>query len=183
MWYENTGSILSGGWTARNIAPSFDQVAVAKSSDINHDGRIDIILSPSEAVGRVRWFECPQDPKTQPWNEHILGDQMNSIHGLGIADFDGDGDADIAASEFRGSQRLIIFKNDNYSGTKWSSQILGTQALHNIVVEDFDSDGDYDIFGSYCWNTPPAYLWINGSHGRQKYKFFLVPIYQLLLKK
>jgi len=88
---------------------------------------------------------------------------MNSTHGLWIGDFDSDERIDIAASEFRGDGRLMVFYNIEGSGSSWTNKVLGTRSLHNIVVGDCDADGDLDIFGTACWKNPPAYLYINES--------------------
>ena len=170
-WYENPGTNQS--WPLRQFA-SFEAVSVVKTGDINGDGRIDVVISASESTDELVWYEAPSDPKTQTWTKHQIAKSLSRTHGLALADYDKDGDMDVAASEFDGENRLIIFQNANGIGTSWASQLLGTQGLHNIQTADIGNDGDYDIFGVYCWGTPPIYLWINASPSHPpEFKSFL----------
>ena len=160
-WYENDTLIVGGAWERHAYAASFDAVAVVRCGDINGDGRTDVVLSASESSHRVSWFESPPDPGGTLWTENTVIDDMVRTHGLVVADYDNDGDNDIAASEFDGDGRLMLFHNLNGLGTSWYHQVLGSQSLHNIQTADVGSDGDWDIFGAYCWGSPAAYLWEN----------------------
>ncbi len=160
QWYENPGDMIERTWEEHSINPSFNPVSVVRTGDINGDGRPDIVLSASEHTDAIIWMECPIDG-TGSWIKHVVFAGMNSTHGLWIGDFDGDERIDIAASEFRGDGRLMVYYNIDGSGSSWTSKVLGTRSLHNIVVGDCDADGDPDIFGVACWGNPPAYLYKN----------------------
>jgi hypothetical protein len=164
-WFCNPHSI-SATWNSYAIAPSFTMDAVVKVGDVNKDGRIDVVLSGSESDYRLSWFECPSNPLSGSWTEHVISNSLSSVHGVCVADFNSDGTLDIAASEFRGAGRLLVFQN-NGNGSSFSQQELpGRYSLHNIQCGDIEGDGDVDIIGSYCWGVVPVYVYFNGAnHG------------------
>ena len=130
--------------------------------DINGDGRPDVILSPSESAGKISWFEMPTDPLNDTWIEHIILPAVSYVHRVRVADFDNDGNLDVAFAEMDQSKtnRIGVVYNDG-AGMSWTLQILGTTAGHNIAVGDIDNDGDVDILNAN-WRHGNLELWRNG---------------------
>ena len=68
---------------------------VCRYSDINQDGRLDIILTPAERAGqhyRISWFEAPNDLTVDSWSEHVIDHHVEAVqHFVGAADMDLDG--------------------------------------------------------------------------------------------
>jgi FG-GAP-like repeat len=111
--------------------------------DLNGDGRPDV-LTPDG------WYEAPPVPATSPWLFHPV-----NLHGNGptgpqpaaqmcVADFDGDGDADIATSS-----------PHSYGVWWWEQTAPGTftehlidasfSQSHALVVADINGDGLPDL--------------------------------------
>jgi hypothetical protein len=158
QWYENSG--ITGPWTTHSVNPSFDPVSVIKAGDLNKDGRSDLLLSASENTGPLVWMECPPGGQGT-WTAHTIATELTSTHGIGIGDFDQDGDEDVVASEFSESGQLVYYNNVDGLGTQWKPKTLGTQRLHNIQVGDVENDGDIDILGAYCWGSVPVLVYFN----------------------
>jgi hypothetical protein len=180
LWYENPGSLLDDTWTPHQFG-QWHRSASVEVADINGDERPDVVLTPSELKGnwyRISWFEAPADPKQSDWVERVLVDRVECvIHGLAVADFNGDGDPDIAISEMhqgKDPDEVIIFVNSGH-GSSWSRQVLSAKGSHCIQAGDIGADGDVDLVGAN-WSGPyqPVELWENqsghgtpGSHARE----------------
>jgi fibronectin type 3 domain-containing protein len=167
-WYENDGDILNGSWTEYIFTNNWvNSETINYMGDINGDGLQDIVLTPSEPAGgsyKIAWYEAPIDPKTPGWTEHIVDSPVETVvHGLGVADMDGDGDADIVTSEMHqggGPDEVNVYHNDDGIGTVWVKQVVDTAGSHNIRVTDIGNDGDMDIYG-VNWDGSNLRLWEN----------------------
>ncbi len=107
-------------------------------TDINRDGRLDIVLTENEIPGgRVAWFEAPEDPRQANWRPHILpqsdGESRGPYHSLQLADFDLDGDLDIFSGEMEHlaepPHRWLIWENVNGDGSKFIERTILADAL------------------------------------------------------
>ncbi|MCW5978650.1 MAG: VCBS repeat-containing protein [Bryobacteraceae bacterium] len=153
-WFENPGRILDAEWTRHEYGPDWAHPhAFIASGDINGDGRLDIVASPSELAGqryRISWFEAPADPKSR-WMERVVQDDVEAVHHfIGVADFDGDGSADIATAEMHQGEdpdEVRIYFNRG-KGARWSPLVLATTGSHSMRIVDVDGDGDKDLFGA-----------------------------------
>ncbi len=169
IWYENDGDVTKGDWNAHCFC-QWHPNATVQVSDINADGRPDVILSPSELKGsfyKMSWFEAPDDPKAPNWSEHVITNNVECvIHGLVTADINGDKMADVVASEMHQGadpDEVTVYIN-RQNGTSWARQVISTKGSHYIQVADIGSDGDLDIIGAN-WSGPyqPIELWRNKS--------------------
>jgi hypothetical protein len=163
LWLENPGRGGNGGlWPAHTVAAGWHNEARVQTADMNGDGRTDVVLSVSETSGPVAWFACPPDPATGTWQRHdIEPESMTGVHGLQVADFDGDGDLDVAVAEMHTSpkRRVRIYLND---GGTWRALSLSRDGSHNIRAGDIGSDGDVDIVGkNYGGTDRVVELWEN----------------------
>jgi hypothetical protein len=162
-WYENTGKIIGGAWTEHLFAPGWPEDAGVQTGDLNGDGFPDVILTRAEGAHRLSWFEAPSDPRRPDWKEHVIEASLDYGHGLGVADFNGDGHLDIVVAEMHQSKqkRVIVYLNQG-KGTGWTRQVLSTTGSHNIRVADFGNNGAMDIMGAN-WSGPhqPIELWLN----------------------
>ena len=140
-------------------------------ADINRDGRPDIVLAPAELKGqtyKVAWYESPSDPSAPDWIEHVVIPSIECvIHSLGVGDFDGDGDCDLAIAEMHQGDDLdeVSVLLNQGAGVAWRKQVLSTQGSHDIVVADIDNDGDLDIVGAnHSGKSHPLEPWRNELH-------------------
>ncbi|RIH83171.1 ThuA like protein [Calidithermus roseus] len=154
IWMQNPGGsgadLASKSWAKHTFAGGWPQYAAVRLIDLNADGRLDALLSPSEQTGEVAWFEAPADPQQeQGWVKHLIHSGVNSVHSLDVVDMDGDGRLDVVGSEFRGDKRLFVWLNRG-GGEEWEAHVLAREGLHQTRVADIGNDGDYDIFGHVC---------------------------------
>lgn len=165
-WLENRGGRLNE-WPAHEFGPTWkqDKVFVA-TGDLNGDGRPDIVLSPSEPKGqryRISWFEAPVDPRSPEWMEHIIEPDIESVqHFVGVADFNLDGQPDVAAAAMlqgTAPQNVTIYLNAG-KGVTWTRQVIGTAGNHSMRIVDVDGTGAPSLFGANH-QTSKVELWRN----------------------
>lgn len=171
-WLKNPrGKILSRPWQRRTFG-SWSPEAALDVGDLNRDGRPDVVMTVSEGVGRISWFENPSNPNRR-WRERVLDSGLDSAQGVKMADLDRDGDLDVVASEIEGEGRLLVYLNAGRA-SGWSRQVLGTPALHNIRVADVGGDGDADILGTLPFGNGPVELWENRAEPQTRQDRILV---------
>jgi hypothetical protein len=161
VWMENPGgNLAASAWPAHAFAPGWNAYAAVKVIDMDGDGRNDIVLSVSEAVGDLSWFQAPVDPRTGPWPANLIASGLNRVHGFAVVDIDKDGLLDVAVSEYEPPGRQIIYL---HSGSNWVENELGRDALHNMRGGDIDNDGDVDFFGAAAFGVNPVILYRNAA--------------------
>lgn len=159
LWMESpSGSLTTGTWTPHTFTTGWNEFAAIHLSDMDGDGRKDIVMSVSEDIGGISWFKAPVDPTTGPWVETVVATNLNKIHNFEVVDIDDDGVTDIVASEFAGAGRLLVYLR---KGTTWQMNLLGSDTLHNLRVGDIDNDGDPDFFGTDAWGVTPVIIYRN----------------------
>ncbi len=154
-WFRNIGTVgllAFTGFTYNAAAPANGVVAIGQ---IDGDGRPDIVVTPAHragTLGRVSWFKAPADPAAgTPWAEIVVEDGVEAdVHFAGIADFDGDGYADLAtaATELTAAPAIKIYYNQGGHGTFGPPQILAATSSHNMQVVDADGSGRPSLMGA-----------------------------------
>jgi hypothetical protein len=167
-WYENTGDIgETRDWPKHVYSSSWTwPMTYIDTGDLNNDGRLDLVVSPSESKKQfyhLSWFEAPVDP-TAEWIEHVLEENVECVyHFIGIADFNRDGKADIATAMMQqGVNPNVKLYLNNGRGASWTKQVVGETSSHSMKILDVDNNGNASLFGAN-WNDNPTeiQLWKN----------------------
>jgi hypothetical protein len=105
-------------------------------ADIDADGLSDFVASLGHSAG-VFWYQAPS------WSRNTIDRSIKGPHSLGVADFDNDGDLDVASC---GKDNKVIswYENDG-RGNFEIHEIFNDQAAYDLRVIDLDLDGDIDI--------------------------------------
>ena len=129
-----------------------------------------IVISPGDADGPLCIYTCTddEDPMNQAnWKRTILIEKVIHGHSLQIADFDGDGNADIFCAEMakwgdesRDDARAWILFGDG-TGRFRTTRFAEGIGFHEARAADLDGDGRIDILSKpYNWRTPRLDIWL-----------------------
>jgi hypothetical protein len=162
-WLENTGNIRN--WPNHSFTNSWSwQNTYIDVADFNRDGKVDIVMAPSELSGsyyRLSWFEQPDTP-FDIWEEHVILDSLETVlHYVGAADFDQDDWVDISYAEMIQGvfphEVAILWNNANKD---WRKSVISQAGSHSMRIVDLDGDGDQDLFGAN-WQDDTVKIWVN----------------------
>lgn len=159
-WYENADS-QGLSWTKHQVTKNWGTETRSIIADFNRDGKLDIVLSHAEGIGRLSWFANPN------WEEHpIESEHLNGCHSLEVADFDHDGDLDVFAGEMNtGGGQVMVY--ENLGENQWKKLLLSQQGTHNARLGDVNGDRNIDIVGKNYTSEKIVELWQNlSSHPR-----------------
>jgi hypothetical protein len=174
-WFKHTGG------------RQFKQVQFATTGGLIFAGRFkpskypQIVISPGDAGGRVRWYECTGDPE-QPadWQGHELLDR-EVIHGhsLQLGDLNADGHLDLFVAEMAkwrenqpnpdhpGATAWVLY-GDGAGNFRQTELVVG-HGWHEARLADLDGDGDLDLLNKpYTWETPRVDVWLNNGTGPRR---------------
>ena len=127
-WLRNDG----GAWTPFVLhTPATGEPDRNYLVDMDRDGDLDAVIGYGhDTAGKLAWYEQPANA-TGTWTEHIIGNVVGP-HSVSVRDFDRDGDPDVVMGEHNnpalGTERLIMFRNVDGTGSRRGSRSSSTQA-------------------------------------------------------
>ena len=171
-WFENDGDPTDGGWTTWliNGAP-FDDPVGLELADLDRDGDLDVIAA-GENGNRVSWWASDGTPGDgtggdgTSWSFNAVAENFNGATDVVAADFDGDGDPDLAGVA-RLNDQLSWWENSSGDGSTWTARVVATvDGSERLEALDLDFDGDVDLWatardaGRVAWWERVADGWI-----------------------
>ena len=169
MWYENSGKPKSTKWRRHDIATTIARPYHGQAIDMDNDGDLDIVMAfgsvtktKPKVPNQVSWFENRLKQK-QGFRKHFVCNLVFATEAA-AADFDNDGDLDIAACAWGAKQGKVIWA-ENLGLTK-SSWKVHTLKQHwpkacSLIAADFNNDKRIDILASAERGSNEVRLWLN----------------------
>lgn len=162
-WHENDGK----GNFVKHLVQKNDPERLERHAigDIDGDGRLDIVIVKN-LFGDVLWFRNDGTPKDgRLWKRHeITKGKLVGAYDVALADYDGDGDLDVAASSWRLSNNFVWFENDGTPADgHWTMRIIEANVKETRMIRaaDIDKDGDPDLVGTA--REEPLIVWYENS--------------------
>jgi hypothetical protein len=170
-WVRNPGGTAArtaANWTLFNIG-SYNHAYKAVVTDINHDGKNDIVFCCPESIDDVVWFTPNTSDYTGAWTRNLIASSIDHCHSLAVGDINGDGTLDVMIGQLDNTtnKQVAIFLNTGGTATNWTKQIVATTGTENAIMADIGNDGDLDIIGSnfnYNGAITPLEIWTNQTH-------------------
>ena len=163
-WLNDGGTFTEKG-TLTGVADYGRNLMAAEAVDIDGDGDLDVNHWSVTGMG-VLLNDGSGTFTNQSLDFSIPGSRARAIS-LRAADFDGDGDSDLAVGYNRGADSRI-WLNDGTGAFTDSGQTLGGGGVYNFAATDLDGDGDLDLVAT-VGGTNPYHNWINDGDGNFTY--------------
>jgi hypothetical protein len=170
-WFKNDGQ---GGFARHLIEKDYpDRLERHAIGDVNHDGKPDVVIVEN-LRGDLLWYKNSGQPaRDDGWQRFtITKGTIPGAYDVALADLDGDGHLDVAASTWRLSNKFVWFRNpgDPERNEPWQMHVIeeNTAETRTIRAGDFNADGRPDLLGTavvanqVVWyeNTgPPGQPW------------------------
>ena len=147
-WFENDGRGSFRRHTIHRDEPGwFERHAVG---DLTGDGKLDIAVA-NNTEGHLVWFANNGRPAEGVWKRHVITTKCPQAYDVVLADLDGDGDLDAAASGWK-SDLITWYENPGKGG--WDDEWVRRQIddtmkeARTIRSGDFNGDGAMDLLAS-----------------------------------
>ena len=119
--------------------------------DVDGDGDLDVVIVKN-LRGDLLWFENSGSPTDgMLWRRHVITTKLPGAYDVALADFDRDGDLDVAASSWVLGNQFAWFENDGTPAEgEWAKHPIEMDApeTRTMRAADFDGDGDADLLGT-----------------------------------
>ena len=141
-WWENVAG-SPPTWTKHVVDSNFDGAHCAKAADVDGDGDMDFVAIAGVA-DEVAWWRNDGGTPTV-WTKHVIRTGYTGGRSVDVADFDHDGDLDIAATCW--TSHVSVFKNEGGSPLVWTEEILASNFTggHHVRAADVSGDGLLDV--------------------------------------
>ena len=177
LWHENDGKGNLKSYIICKDEPGY--LERHDLGDINGDGHLDVAMVKNR-IGHLLWFEnsgTPADSKL--WKRHVITTEFMRAYDVDLADLDGDGDLDVAASAYTGDC-FSWFENPGKEKVNepWKQyqfdkgpEIANTRT---IVAVDINRDGKLDLLGTGTFGHHTVWYENTGEAGVKRLKRHLI---------
>ena len=133
-------------------------------TDLDRDGYLDIVTISGGSTDALRLWRNPGTPFAAAWTTtQTLSGLGGDGLALAVADWDHDGDPDLASGEETGQLRLWRNPGSTPFASGWISGTVGTApaAVNALFAADLDLDGDDDLLSGAGTTTNALQSWQN----------------------
>lgn len=147
---KNTQLLVAPDWKPLMLGSGNMDWIHSESMDVDGDGDLDVIGTPY-SPGRIVWLECPANPLADRWNERLIDDQVNGVHGLLVGNVDNAGRLDLLATSAQPKEpfpySLVWYRipKDPRTAERWERFVFAVGDApglsHYLGIGDINGDG------------------------------------------
>ena len=164
VWYENPS------WR-RHVIGTTHLEAGGVLIDITGNGKFDLVAGnpmdkpPGFTNNELYWWECPEDPREEPWPAYTITGDFRKYHDQDVGDVDGDGRPEIVfASQGAGVLAYYDIPADPRQ-SPWPRECLHVicddRSLEGTKVCDIDGDGRCEVIaGTFIYKFDDDGNWL-----------------------
>ena len=156
---------LGDDFQVRNLLDDIRRVADVQVGDLDGDGDRDLVVAIfGYGHGKILWLENQGQLRFQ---DRLLLSAAGTIH-VPLADYDQDGDLDVAAVVSQDSEQVWAFENlggGNFSPREIYATVNFDLGSAGLVKSDLDGDGDVDLLLPTGDNLEDMYSYPQSYHG------------------
>jgi hypothetical protein len=145
-WYKNGGG-SPPIWTAYTISGAASGAHSVYASDIDGDGRIDVV-SGSMYDNKIAWYKNGGgSPPT--WTAYTISTSAAYAICVRATDVDGDGRVDVLSAS-SGDNKIAWYRNQGGSPVSWTAYTISSVAAYAwcVYAADVDGDGRVDVLSA-----------------------------------
>lgn len=163
LWYENPSDPTdTSAWVSHTIGTGIVNPRDVAVGDFNKDTYPDVAVTSFQYNTGIYWFENPGSnvKSVSSWTKRRAGPSIHRTNNIAVGDVDGDGDADIVASQEYWPYDIIYFDNNNGAGTSWITRTIASGISYyptGVALGDLNNDGILDA------TVGPRWKWTWGA--------------------
>jgi hypothetical protein len=159
----------NGNWPHTKItSTTHDEQKGLWLGDIDGDGNIDVAVGQGNGVTGVMWCKNPGNGSGD-WQTHMIGNtDRASVKNICVADFNGDGKLDIAATEENRNASIYWFEQPAEGGDNWRKHEVGSGGyaeLDSLSCGDINGDGKPEIAIGEIFDPKRVIVFENQNNG------------------
>jgi len=165
-------------WLKQHQDGSFEEILIAdemrapvrvETSDIDKDGDPDIIVSSMSVVfpnnDKIGAIFILENDGTAHFEKHLVLDNVARVVDARAADFNGDGQLDLAVGQFGYDQGEVRWMKRTGPWEFESEILLNLSGTINICIADFDGNGAQDIAALVSQQWEEIHIFLNDGEG------------------